>query len=256
MSLPLVRRLPDPWRKVVDWVRHACCGGRVRTRVRGGGRRSRSGSRRPRWRAASLCASPGPGCTGSMSDRVLVNRLAYDFGSPQRGQIVVFTAPPKANDCQAGDGGTTFVKRLIGLPGETVREDGQGFIWIRRGRLEDVDEARRAVCLEAESTRRPQALRPHVEDGAARRLLHARRQPGQLVRLAHVGTGSEGRPRSARSSSPTGRRAGSRTTRAASEPRRARRVRSPRRSPGRSRCTSLRGRSALRGARAPRRASK
>ena len=63
-----------------------------------------------------------------MSDRVLVNRLAYDFGSPQRGQIVVFTAPAGANVCQPGDAGTTFVKRLIGLPGETVREDGHGFI--------------------------------------------------------------------------------------------------------------------------------
>jgi signal peptidase I len=78
------------------------------------------------------CARPGPGCDASMSDRVLVNRLAYDFGSPQRGQIVVFTAPPKANLCQPGDAGTTFVKRLIGLPGETVREDDSGFIWTRR----------------------------------------------------------------------------------------------------------------------------
>jgi signal peptidase I len=78
-----------------------------------------------------LCARPGHGCTGSTSDRVLVNRLAYDFGSPERGQIVAFTSPLRANLCQAGDGGTTFVKRLIGLPGETVREDGRGFIWIR-----------------------------------------------------------------------------------------------------------------------------
>ncbi len=62
---------------------------------------------------------------------MLVNRLAYRFGSPQRGQIVVFTAPPKANVCGHDDAGTTFVKRLIGLPGETVREDDHGFIWIR-----------------------------------------------------------------------------------------------------------------------------
>ena len=67
-----------------------------------------------------------------MSDRVLVNRLAYDFASPQRGQIVVFKAPAKANRCGQGDAGTTFVKRLIGLPGETVREDAHGFIWIRQ----------------------------------------------------------------------------------------------------------------------------
>ncbi len=78
------------------------------------------------------CARPGRGCLGSTNDRVLVNRLAYDFGSPQRGQIVVFEAPAAAGSCGAGDGGKTFVKRLIGLPGETVREDDLGFIWIRR----------------------------------------------------------------------------------------------------------------------------
>jgi signal peptidase I len=78
------------------------------------------------------CARPDPGCLASTSDRVLVNRLAYRFGSPQRGQIVVFKAPPKANLCERGDAGETFVKRLIGLPGETVREDDSGFIWIRR----------------------------------------------------------------------------------------------------------------------------
>ena len=78
------------------------------------------------------CARPGAGCLASTSDRVLVNRLAYTFGSPQRGQIVVFRAPARANGCEPGDAGKTFVKRLIGLPRETVREDGRGFIWIRR----------------------------------------------------------------------------------------------------------------------------
>jgi signal peptidase I len=61
---------------------------------------------------------------------VLVNRLAYDLGSPQRGQIVVFRAPAAANQCESG--GSTFVKRLIGLPDEAVHEDDHGFIWIRR----------------------------------------------------------------------------------------------------------------------------
>jgi signal peptidase I len=64
---------------------------------------------------------------------VIANRLAYRFGSPERGQIVVFTAPPAASTCGAGDGGTTFVKRLIGLPGEVVSErDGHVYIDGRR----------------------------------------------------------------------------------------------------------------------------
>ena len=99
------------------------------------------------------CARPGAGCLAATSDRVLVNRLAYRFGSPQRGQIVVFKAPAKANGCAAGDGGATFVKRLIGLPGETVREDGIGYIWIRRPGASDLDEARGALPLLDGATR-------------------------------------------------------------------------------------------------------
>lgn len=124
-------RLPAPWRKFVDWiVTLAVAIGFVLAFEAEVAKPFRipSASMEPYLQ----CARPATGCTGSMSDRVLVNRLAYYFGSPQRGQIVVFTSPAKANVCGAGDGGTTFVKRLIGLPGETVREDQRGFIWIRR----------------------------------------------------------------------------------------------------------------------------
>jgi signal peptidase I len=75
------------------------------------------------------CAKPAPGCLGNSSDRVLACRICLDFGPPSRGDIVVFNTPRKAaTDC--GEGGT-FVKRVIGLPGESVREDDNGFIWIR-----------------------------------------------------------------------------------------------------------------------------
>ena len=124
-------RLPDPWRKIADWVLTlAVAIGFVLAFEAEVAKPYRIPS--ASMERTLLCARPGLGCTASTSDRVLVNRLAYDFGSPQRGQIVVFTAPRKANDCQPGDAGTTFVKRLIGLPGDTVREDGEGFIWIRR----------------------------------------------------------------------------------------------------------------------------
>ena len=66
------------------------------------------------------CAKPGAWCEGRFSDRVIVNRLAYRFSDPKRGQIVVFRAPAAAKSA-CGEGGT-FVKRLIGLPGDTVSE--------------------------------------------------------------------------------------------------------------------------------------
>ena len=63
------------------------------------------------------CAKPGPDCEATFNDRVIANRLAYRFGNPKRGQIVVFNAPAHA----CGIGGV-FVKRLIGLPGDVVSE--------------------------------------------------------------------------------------------------------------------------------------
>jgi signal peptidase I len=81
------------------------------------------------------CARPGFKCEASLNDRVIANRLAYRFESPKRGQIVVFDAP-KAAVAQCGEGGT-FVKRLIGLPGETVSETKGGVIWIDGRRLNE-----------------------------------------------------------------------------------------------------------------------
>ena len=131
LTFPVLRRLPDPWRKIVDWtVTLAAAVAFVLAFEAEVAKPYRIPS--SSMEHTLHCARPARGCLGSTSDRVLVNRLAYDFGSPQRGQIVVFTAPAKANECRSGDAGQTFVKRLIGLPGETVREDDRGFIWIRR----------------------------------------------------------------------------------------------------------------------------
>jgi len=131
LSLHPLSRLPTPWRRIVDWV--------VTLAVAIGFVLAFEAEVAKPYRIPSSsmeptldCGKPTDGCSGSTSDRVLVDRLAYRFGSPHRGQIVVFKAPPKANLCQPGDAGTSFVKRLVGLPGETVREDGKGFMWIRR----------------------------------------------------------------------------------------------------------------------------
>jgi signal peptidase I len=73
------------------------------------------------------CARPAPGCEARFSDRVLANRFVYRFRKPKRGEIIVFKTPPEAK-ARCGAGGT-FVKRLIGLPGETVSErNGRVFV--------------------------------------------------------------------------------------------------------------------------------
>jgi signal peptidase I len=89
------------------------------------------------------CARPATGCEASFSDRVLACRLCYEVGRPRRGDIVVFTTPPLAAS-RCGEGGT-YVKRLIGLPGDTVHEDERGFIWIDGRKLDEpyVQAARR-----------------------------------------------------------------------------------------------------------------
>ena len=57
-------------------------------------------------------------------DRVLVNKLSYDLHDVNRGDIVVFESPPGAEG-EIKD----LIKRVIGLPGETVEaRDGQVLI--------------------------------------------------------------------------------------------------------------------------------
>jgi signal peptidase I len=73
------------------------------------------------------CARPGSGCEARFSDRVLANRFIYHFRKPHRGDIIVFKTPPQAVQ-RCGAGGT-FVKRLVGLPGETW-EERNGFVYI------------------------------------------------------------------------------------------------------------------------------
>ncbi|MGH9118760.1 MAG: signal peptidase I [Acidimicrobiales bacterium] len=51
-----------------------------------------------------------------IGDRVLVNKLAYRFGEPGRGDIVVFERPPNSSAGVVDD----LIKRVIGLPGETI----------------------------------------------------------------------------------------------------------------------------------------
>src|SRR3989344_2838100 len=48
---------------------------------------------------------------------LIIDRVSYDIGGPQRGDVIVFDLPQ--------EGGRSLIKRVIGLPGETVVLKGQ-----------------------------------------------------------------------------------------------------------------------------------
>jgi signal peptidase I len=80
------------------------------------------------------CAKPGVGCTASVNDRVIVAKIVYRFRNPERGEIAVFHAPAAAKrDC---DEGGTYLKRVIGLPGDKVSERA-GFVYVNGKRLDE-----------------------------------------------------------------------------------------------------------------------
>lgn len=72
---------------------------------------------------------------GSFSgDRIIVGKFCYDFGEPQRWDVIVFKYP--------GNAVQNYIKRLIGLPGETIRIVG-GNIWVESESEPDLRIARK-----------------------------------------------------------------------------------------------------------------
>ena len=55
-------------------------------------------------------------------DYLIIDEISYRFGEPQRGQVVVFHNPE--------DNSKRFIKRVIGLPGETIKVE-KGKVWLK-----------------------------------------------------------------------------------------------------------------------------
>jgi signal peptidase I len=129
----LTHRLPRPWRIAVDWVVTIVGAVGIVLALKAwvvNPYRIPSSSMEPTFH----CARTQPDCSARFSDRVLANRFKYHLTEPRRGDIVVFeTTQQVRNACNAGG---TFVKRIIGLPGETW-EERNGFVYINGKRIEE-----------------------------------------------------------------------------------------------------------------------
>ena len=128
-------RIPQPWRTIVDWFLTIAVAFAVVLAFEAEvAKPYRIPS--PSMEPTLHCAKPVEFCQGRHSDRVIADRLAYRFGNPKRGQIVVFNAPPRADRCGGDEGGSAFIKRLVGLPGEVVSMR-HGVVFIDGDRLSE-----------------------------------------------------------------------------------------------------------------------
>lgn len=67
--------------------------------------------------------------TLSDGDNLIVDKISYRFRAPERFDIIVFPYQYKED--------TYYIKRIIGLPGETVQIDANGTIYINGEELEE-----------------------------------------------------------------------------------------------------------------------
>jgi len=70
--------------------------------------------------------------TLQINDRLIIDKLGYKFGDPQRGDIVVFN-PTEALSTDYKD---AFIKRIVGLPGEKL-EVKNGRVYVNGRPLEE-----------------------------------------------------------------------------------------------------------------------
>jgi len=82
------------------------------------------GNPMPLTRGSGAGRSYDPRYPSFSGDRILVNKFVYDILEPQRWDVIVFHYPEEAK--------VNYIKRLVGLPGETINIVG-GDIWTSRG---------------------------------------------------------------------------------------------------------------------------
>ncbi|WP_256761453.1 signal peptidase I [Cohnella sp. WQ 127256] len=70
-----------------------------------------------RWFLVSPFIVDGPSMQPNFlnRERIIVNKILYDIREPKRGEVIVFHVPDEGRD---------FIKRVIGVPGDTVKVEG------------------------------------------------------------------------------------------------------------------------------------
>ncbi|SFR65774.1 signal peptidase I [Pseudobutyrivibrio sp. NOR37] len=68
-------------------------------------------------------------------DNLIVDKISYRFHDPNRFDVIIF--PHDESGIGGEEKDTFYIKRVIGLPGETVRIDGSGNIYINDILLEE-----------------------------------------------------------------------------------------------------------------------
>lgn len=66
------------------------------------------------------CPRPAAGCLGDEADRIAVSKVVYKVRDPAREDIVAYELSARAARLCGAASGSTFVHRIIGLPGESV----------------------------------------------------------------------------------------------------------------------------------------
>lgn len=84
--------------------------------------------------------------TLQINDRLIIDKLSYNFSSPQRGDIIVFNPTVALEKQKFHD---AFIKRVVGLPGEKVElKNGKVYIngKVLRERYTEGQETSTDVC--------------------------------------------------------------------------------------------------------------
>lgn len=67
------------------------------------------------------------------NDYLIVDQISYRFREPERGEVIVFQYPHNPSQ--------RFIKRIIGLPGETVKIEDSKVKIVKNGKTQILDES-------------------------------------------------------------------------------------------------------------------